>query len=329
MSSLRVYHATDCNRAALDGKRIGVIGYGSQGRAFALNLHDSQCEVTVHLREGSKSRALAAADGLQVADLASAADCDIVILAIPDHEQPAVYAKYLRTGSRPQTIVLLHGSNFHFENIAFRNSDNVVLIAPHGPGRDLRDNYLNGSGLSCFIAVGHNASGHAQTTALAIADAIGAGTAGIYETTFAAETIGDLFGEQTLLVGGLVGLTDAVVRTMLDRGLAPENAYLETIKQLKLLAAMIETHGPAGMIARVSKTAGYGSLLAMPSLFDDVFMKRLEAIYYAVESGQFNQLLRDEAAAGFTTYQQLLDIVSHRASQQISDQFHQKDSADD
>jgi len=327
MSSLRVFHSADCNRAALDGKRIGVIGYGSQGRAFALNLKDSKCDVSVHLREGSKSRAQAASEGLPVADLASAADCAVVILALPDHEQPAVYATHLSSVSRPQTIVLLHGSNFHFKNIAFRSSDDVVLVAPHGPGRDLRDNYVNGSGLSCFIAVGQDASGHAQTTALAVADAIGAGTAGIYETTFAAETIGDLFGEQTLLVGGLAGLTDAVVRTMLDRGLSPENAYLETIKQLKLLAAMIEAHGPAGMIARVSKTAGYGSLLAMPSLFDDVFMKRLEAIYYAIESGQLNQLLRDEAAAGFTTYQQLLDIVSHRASQQISDQFQRQDGA--
>jgi len=329
MSSLRVFYSADCSRAALDGKRIGVIGHGSQGRAFALNLKDSGCEVTVHVREGSKSRALAASEGLPVADLARTADCDIVIFALPDHEQPSVYDKYLRTVSRPQTIVLLHGSNFHFKNIAFRSSDDVVLVAPHGPGRDLRENYVNGSGLSCFIAVGQDASGRAQATTLAIADAIGAGTAGIYETTIAAETIGDLFGEQTLLVGGLAGLTDAVVRTMLDRGLSPENAYLETIKQLRLLAAMIEAHGPAGMIARVSRTAGYGSLLAMPSLFDDVFMKRLEAIYYAIESGQFNQLLRDEAAAGFTTYQQLLDIVSRRASQQISDQFQRKDGADD
>ncbi len=329
MSSLRVYHSVDCDRTVLSGKHIGVIGCGSQGRAFALNLRDSKCAVTVHLREGSKSRALAASEGLEVADLDRTAACDIVVFALPDHEQPAFYEKYLRSASRPQTIILLHGSNFHFKNIAFRTSDDVVLVAPHGPGRDLRENYLSGTGLSCFIAVGQDASGHAQTTALAIADAIGAGTAGIYETTFAAETIGDLFGEQTLLVGGLAGLTDAVVRTMLDRGLAPENAYLETIKQLKLLAALIEAHGPAGMIARVSKTAGYGSLLAMPSLFDDVFMKRLESIYYAIESGQFNQLLRDEAATGFTTYQQLLDIVSRRASQQIADQFHRKDGADE
>ncbi len=327
MSVPRVFHSADCDRSQIVGKRIGVIGYGSQGRAFALNLRDSGCTVRVLLRGESRSLDAARAEGCAVASLEDAAVCEIVILAIPDHEQAAVYDRFLRSAARPLTIVLLHGSNFHFKNVAFRAQDDVVLVAPHGPGRDLRDKYLDGSGLSCFVACGQDTSGTALSTALAVADAIGAGKAGIHETTMAAETIGDLFGEQTLLVGGLAGLTDAVFRTMVDKGISPENAYLETIKQLRLLAAMIEEHGPAGMIERVSKTAGYGSLLAMPSLFDDVFMKRLEAIYYAIESGEFNRLLQEEAAAGFETFRQLLAIVARRESQKVSEQFNKRDHA--
>ncbi len=325
MSALRVFHSADCDRSLLVGKRIGVIGFGSQGRAFALNLRDSGCDVRVLLRAGSRSTGAARTDGSAVAGLEEAAVCEIVILAIPDHEQAAVYDRFLKSAARPLTIVLLHGSNFHFKNVLFRSQDDVILVAPHGPGRDLRENYLNDSGLSCFVACGQDTSGIALSTALAIADAIGAGRAGIYETTMAAEAIGDLFGEQTLLVGGLAGLTDAVFRTMVDKGISPENAYLETIKQLKLLAAMIEAHGPAGMIERVSKTAGYGSLLAMPSLFDDVFMKRLEAIYYAIESGEFNRLLQEEAAEGFETFRQLLAIVARRESQKVTEQFNKRD----
>lgn len=321
MAAMVVYHERDCDRRVLEGRRIAVVGYGSQGRAFALNLRDSGCDVAVLLRSQSASAVRAEKEGFTVKPLSDTLHFDIIILAVPDHEQPAFYQTQFAADAKPRTFVLLHGSNFHFGNIKFLQNHDVILIAPHGPGNDLRVRYLDGSGLSCFFATGNDSSGHARAVGLALADAIGSSKAGIYETTFRDETIGDLFGEQTLLVGGLAGLTDMVFRTMVDKGLSPENAFLETIKQLKLLASMVEAHGPAGMIERVSKTAGFGSLMAIPSLFDDLFQKRLDAIYYAVESGEFNRLLQEEAKDGFTTYGGLLKIMKQRQSQKTTEEF--------
>lgn len=321
MSGLKVYYSKDCDRSVLKDQRIAVVGYGSQGRAFALNLRDSGCDVSVVVRRQSKSRDAAIKEGAKVAELADLVDFDVVVLALPDHEQPALYEEYFASDDVERNFVLLHGSNFHFKNIAFPENHGVMLVAPHGPGRDLRENYLNGTGLACFLAIGQDVAGKSKSIGLAISDAIGAGKAGIYETNFHDETVGDLFGEQTLLVGGLAGLTDAVFRTMVDKGIPPENAYLETIKQLKLLAAMIEEHGPAGMIERVSKTAAFGSLLAIPSLFDNTFQRRLEAIYYAIDGGQFNQLLLDEAKNDFQMYDGLLNLMKQRVSQTASEEF--------
>ncbi len=321
MSDLKVHYSQDCDRGVLKNRQIAVVGYGSQGRAFALNLRDSGCDVTVLLRRHSASRDIAAKEGAKIGELSEIAEFNIIILALPDHEQPAIYEEYFAADDEIRIFVFLHGSNFHFRNIAFGENHGVILVAPHGPGRDLRENYLNGTGLSCFLAIGQDVANTARPVGLALADALGAGNAGIYETTFHDEAVGDLFGEQTLLVGGLAGLTDAVFRTMVDKGIPPANAYLETIKQLKLLAAMIEQHGPAGMIERVSKTAAFGSLLAMPSLFDQTFQQRLEAIYYAIEGGQFNQLLLEEAKNDFQMYEGLLNLVKQRLSQKISEQF--------
>lgn len=321
MTEVRVYRDSDCDRSVLENKRIAVVGYGSQGRAFARNLSDSGCDVTVHLRDDSGSRERVAKDGLRMESITAVAGFEIVILAFPDHEQPEFYDHYFANHNENRVFVLLHGSNFHFGNIVFYRNHDVILIAPHGPGTDLRDNYVSGTGLSCFFAIGQDASGMAKSLGLALASAIGAGKAGIYETTFHDETVGDLFGEQTLLVGGLAGLTDAVFRTLVDKGIPPVNAYLETIAQLRLLSTMIEKHGPGGMIARVSKTAAFGSLLAMPSLFDETFHQRLEAIYYAIEGGEFNQLLRDEAKSGFRDFEGLMKLMMERKSQKITEQF--------
>ena len=321
MIDAKIYFERDCDRSVLQSKRIAVVGYGSQGRAFALNLRDSGCDVTVLLRPESLSADTAAGEKVAVAELGAATGFEIIILAFPDHEQPEFYDGYFSGDTKARQFVLLHGSNFHFRNIAFRSNHDVVLVAPHGPGNDLRDNYLNGSGMSCFLAVGQDASGKAKATGLAVAASVGAGKAGIYETTFEDETIGDLFGEQTLLVGGLAGLTDAVFRTMVDKGIPPANAYLETIKQLRLLATMIERFGPAGMVERVSKTAAFGSLLAMPSLFDQLFQQRLEAIFYAIKGGEFNKLLAEEAQNGFQMYDGLLRLMKQRESQKVSEEF--------
>jgi len=208
--------------------------------------------------------------------------------------------------------------NFHFGNIRFADSEDVILLAPHGPGTDLRRLYLEGTGLSCFLAVGQDASGSAHAIGLALGDALGCSKAGIYETNFAEETVGDLFGEQALLVGGLAGLTDAVMATMVEAGLSPVNVKLETVKQLKLLAALIEDYGPAGMLERVSKTAALGSLEAIPRLFDGSFVTRLSAIYSDIESGAFNQRLVADGAQDFDRFKRLLAEFRDRPAQEIS-----------
>lgn len=318
MTKANVCFSADCDRSVLVGKQIGVVGFGSQGRALALNLRDSDCDVVVVLRANSTSALSVRADQLRLLPPDEISTCQIVILALPDHEQPNCYGEYIGSSSAPpQCLVHLHGLNFHFGNIAYRNDHDIILVAPHGPGADLRARYISREGLSCFLAVGRDVTGTARQTGLALADAIGAGWAGIFETTFRDETIGDLFGEQTLLVGGLAGLTDAVFRTLTGKGISPVNAYLETIRQLRLLAAQIEDYGPMGMIEKVSKTAAYGSLMAMPVLFDDMFRQRLESIYATIESGDFNRLLQAAAKNNFEDYHRLIELAKQRPSQTI------------
>lgn len=327
MTPIKIYHSADCDRGLLRNAQITVVGYGSQGRAFALNLSDSGCNVQVALREDSRSRQRVFADRLPLRSFDAVGTSDIIIFAFPDHEQPEFYRKYLfATGNHPKTIVFLHGLNVHFRNITFNPRHDVVLLAPHGPGADLRAKYLLGEGLSCFLAVEQDVSGKSRDIGLALAAAIAADKAGIFETTFKDETIGDLFGEQALLVGGLAGLTSAVFETMVQHGIPPENAYLETVRQLKLLAMMIERFGTAGMIERVSRTAAFGSTQAIPLLFDSHFHAKLESIYHAVESGEFNEHLTKEAQAGFVTLDKALRKMHRSECQETSERLAPKES---
>jgi ketol-acid reductoisomerase len=322
MTSPQIYHSADCDPEYILKKQITVVGYGSQGRAFALNLRDSGCNVQVALRENSASRQLVLSERLPLRSMAAVAKSDIVVFAIPDHEQPDFYRNHFSNEDRSnRTLVFLHGLNIHFGNIVPNPGYDVVLLAPHGPGRDLRDSYVHGSGMSCFLAVAQDVSSRALKTGLSLAAAIGADKAGIYETTFEHETLGDLFGEQTLLVGGLAGLTVAVFQTMIENGIPPENAYLETVHQLRMLASMIEAHGPAGMIEHVSKTAAYGSLESIQTLFDRRFGNRLQEVFDGIESGEFNKRLMADAANGFLTLKQLLSAAREDQCQKTAVEF--------
>lgn len=310
MTDKKVYHDADCDLTLLTGKRIVVVGYGSQGRAFALNLRDSRCNVQVALRDGSESAAEVTKEGLEVVPLQEVADADVVVFALPDHVQPQFYGQYLAGKSNAaRTLVFLHGLNVAFKNIRFDATDDVILIAPHGPGADVRDKYVSGEGLTCFLAVDKDPSGRAFKTGLSLSGAIGFGKAGIFETTFADETIGDLFGEQVLLVGGLAGLTMSAFDKLVEQGLDPDYAYLETVAQLKLLVAMIEKHGPAGMMDRVSRTASTGSLMAMLLMFNEEFDRRLHKIYDFISSGEFNKFLLQEASSGFGKSEEIMQIL--------------------
>jgi ketol-acid reductoisomerase len=310
MPELKIFRSADCDQSLIRNKQITVIGYGSQGRAFALNLRDSGCNVQVGLRENSASRQQVLSERLPLRSMAAVDKSDVVIFAIPDHEQPGFYQHHFPNEDRGnRTLVFLHGLNIHFGNIVPNPGYDVVLLAPHGPGKDLRDKYVQGNGMSCFLAVAKDVSGRALKTGLSLAAAIGADKAGIYETTFEHETLGDLFGEQTLLVGGLAGLTMAVFQTMIDNDIPPENAYLETVHQLRLLASMIEEHGPVGMIEHVSKTAAHGSLESMQTLFDRQFGDKLQEIFGGIKSGEFNRRLMADAAKGFPVLKQLLNAA--------------------
>ena len=322
MARSRIYHGTDCDPEFILKKQITVIGYGSQGRAFALNLRDSGCNVQVALRENSTSRQQVLSERLPLRSMAAVAKSDVVIFAIPDHEQPDFYRSHFSNEDRGnRLLVFLHGLNIHFGNIVPNPRYDVILLAPHGPGKDLRDQYVQGSGMSCFLAVAQDISGRALKTGLSLAAAIGADKAGIYETTFEHETLGDLFGEQTLLVGGLAGLTMAVFQTMIENGIPPENAYLETVHQLRMLASMIEEHGPAGMIEHVSKTAAYGSLESIQTLFDRQFGDKLQEIFGGIKSGEFNGRLMTDAAKGFPLLKQLLKAAHEDQCQQTAAKF--------
>ena len=317
MTPSRIYYSADCDPEFILKKQITVVGYGSQGRAFALNLRDSGCNVQVALRENSTSRQLVLSERLPLRSMEAVAKSDVVIFAIPDHEQPDFYRSHFSNEDRSnRLLVFLHGLNIHFGNIVPNSRYDVILLAPHGPGKDLRDQYVQGSGMSCFLAVAQDISGRALKTGLALAAAIGADKAGIYETTFEHETLGDLFGEQTLLVGGLAGLTMAVFQTMIENGIPPENAYLETVHQLRMLASMIEEHGPAGMIEHVSKTAAYGSLESMQTLFDRQFGDKLQEIFGGIKAGEFNRRLTADAAKGFPVLKELLSAAREDQCQQ-------------
>lgn len=307
MTPLRVLHSADCDLGHIRSRQITVVGFGSQGRAFALNLRDSGCNVHVALREESTSKQQVMAEKLPLRSLEAVSKSEVIVFAFPDHGQPSFYERsFTETDRVNRTLVFLHGLNIHFGNIKPNPAYDVLLLAPHGPGRDLRDKYVNGGGLSCFLAVAQDPSGRARETGLALAAAIGADRAGVYETTFEHETLGDLFGEQTLLVGGLAGLTMSVFGAMIRSGIPPENTYLETVKQLQLLSSMIEQFGPAGMIERVSKTAAFGSLEAMQKLFGRQFEHKLNEVFEDIESGEFNRRLSEDAAAGFPKLKRLL-----------------------
>jgi ketol-acid reductoisomerase len=322
MTPLQVFRETDCNPDHIRGRQITVVGFGSQGKAFALNLRDSGCNVQVALRDDSLSRQQVMAERLPLRAMTAVGKSDMVVLAIPDHEQPRFYQQYFSEKDRGnRMLVFLHGLNIHFSNIIPNSAYDVVLLAPHGPGRDLREKYVAGTGLSCFLAIAQDTSGRAREVALALASAIGASKAGVYETTFAHETMGDLFGEQTLLVGGLAGLTMSVFRTMIGRGIPPENAYLETVKQLHLLATMIEEHGPAGMIERVSKTAASGSLETMHKLFGKQFDHKLQEVYDDIASGEFNRRLMADADAGFPVLRKSLTAALQDECQRVTSEF--------
>ena len=285
----KIYYQSDVNREALEGQKIAVIGFGSQGHAHARNLHESGLDVIVGLREGSPSAPTAREAGLAVAEVADAAAmADLVALLIPDDRQAQVYDEAVRPGlKKGNTLLFAHGFNVHYNQIVPPGDVDVIMVAPKGPGVMVRQTYVEGNGVPSLIAVEQDYSGMAHQKGLAYADGIGATRAGVLETTFAEETETDLFGEQVVLCGGTAELIKAGFDTLVAAGYQPEVAYFECLHELKLIVDLIHYHGISGMRARVSDTAEYGDITRGPRIIDEETREEMKYILEEIQTGRF------------------------------------------
>jgi len=299
--ALDIYYDRDADLAHLASKTVAIVGYGNQGHAHAQNLHASGLNVVVGAREGSPSRAAAEAAGLRVLTPAEAArEGDVVMLTLPDEVAAGVYESQIAAGlSAGNYLAVAHGFNIHFRAIRPPDDVNVFLVAPKGPGRSVRAHYEQGRGVPCLVAVYADPSGDTLPVALAYAKGLGAGRAGILETTFREETETDLFGEQTVLCGGLTSLMTAGYETLVEAGYAPEMAYFETIHEVKLIVDMIYAGGIASMRRAVSNTAEYGGLTRGPRVVDAATRARMKEILGEIQSGEFaREFIRENETGG-------------------------------
>ena len=286
----QMFYAQDCNLDYLMGKKIAIVGYGSQGHAHALNLRDSGCDVIVALYEGSKSWKKAEEAGLTVMTTAEAAKvADMIMILINDEKQAAMYHKDIEPYLRPGMILAFaHGFNIHFGCIKPPKDIDVVMIAPKGPGHTVRSQYVAGKGVPCLVAVEQNATGKAYDIALGYIAGIGGARAGIMETTFHDETETDLFGEQAVLCGGVVELMKLGFETLVEAGYEPENAYFECIHEMKLIIDLINKGGVAAMNYSISDTAEFGEYVSGPRVIPHEETKaRMRAVLSDIQDGTF------------------------------------------
>jgi len=287
---MRVYYDRDADVNLVKAKKIVIVGYGSQGHAHANNLKDSGCEnVVVALRPGSASAAKAEAAGFKVMPAAEAAAWgDIVMVLTPDEGQSELWERDLKPNVRDgAAIAFAHGLSIHFNLIEPRPDLDVFMIAPKGPGHTVRSEFVRGAGVPCLLAVQQNASGNALEIGISYASAIGGGRAGIIETTFKEECESDLFGEQTVLCGGVVELMRAGYETLVEAGYAPEMAYFECVHEMKLIVDLIYEGGIANMNYSVSNTAEYGEYLTGPKIIDDHVRANMKQALAEIQSGHF------------------------------------------
>ncbi|MGH9088404.1 MAG: ketol-acid reductoisomerase [Acidimicrobiales bacterium] len=304
-----LYYESDADPGLIQARKVAILGYGSQGHAHALNLSESGVDVRVGLREGSSSKRKAEEAGLRVTSMAAAAaEADVIMVLVPDHEQKAVYdaaiAPHLGAGD---CLLFAHGFNIRFEQIVPPEGVDVAMVAPKGPGHLVRRTYAEGGGVPSLIAVHQDASGSARALALSYAHAIGATRAGVLDTTFAEETETDLFGEQVVLCGGMTALVTAGFETLVDAGYQPESAYFECLHELKLIVDLMYEQGIAGMRYSISTTAEYGDLTRGPRVVDDSVRAEMQRILGEIRDGSFAEEWIAENRNGRPVFNKLRD----------------------
>ncbi len=285
----KIYYDKDCDPELIKGKRVAIIGYGSQGHAHALNLTESGVDVVVGLRETSSRRAEAESSGLEVMSPAEASEwANVIMMLVPDQVMADIYQDsvepHLESGD---TLMFAHGFNIHFGEIQAPEDVDVVMVAPKGPGHLVRRTYTEGSGVPCLIAVHQDSSGSTNELGLSYAAAIGGGRAGILETTFKEETETDLFGEQVILVGGVEELIKAAFETLVEAGYQPESAYFETLHELKLIVDLLYEGGMSWMNYSVSDTAEYGGYTRGNRIITDEARQEMRKVLDEIQSGAF------------------------------------------
>ena len=311
---MQMYSESDVDGSCLEGKRIAILGYGSQGRAHALNLKDSGFDVVVGLRSDGASWPKAEADGLEVQELKDAAKgAAIVAFLTPDLVQGPLYESISAELEQGCAILFAHGFNIHYKQIEPRADLDVILIAPKGPGSLVRRQYEEGHGVPCLVAVAQDASGDALKLALAYAQGIGGARAGVIETTFAEETETDLFGEQAVLCGGATELVVAGFETLVKAGYQPEVAYYECMHELKLIVDLLHEGGLKKMHEFISETAAYGDLTRGPRIVDAHVREKMQEVLTDIQDGTFARQWIDENNAGQIEYKRLMsEDLSHQ-----------------
>ena len=286
---MNIYYDKDADLSLIKSRKVAVIGYGSQGHAHSNNLKDSGVEVRVGLREGSSSAAKAQAAGLAVKPIADAVSwADLVMVLAPDEHQARLYQSQIEPNIKQgAALAFAHGFNIHFQQIEPRSDLDVIMVAPKGPGHLVRSTYVAGGGVPSLIAVSQDASGQARDLALSYASANGGGRAGVIETNFREETETDLFGEQTVLCGGITALIQAGFETLVEAGYAPEMAYFECLHETKLIVDLIYEGGIANMRYSISNTAEYGDFTRGPRVVGPEAKQAMKAILQEIQSGDF------------------------------------------
>ncbi len=322
----KMYYEKDCDLNLLKGKTVAIIGYGSQGHAHALNLHDSGVNVIVGLYQGSKSWPVAEAAGLKVATAADAVKAaDFVMILINDEKQAKLYkedvAPNLKKGA---TLAFAHGFNIHFGQIVAPEGTDVVMIAPKGPGHTVRSQFTEGRGVPCLVAVHKDFSGKAKETALAYALGIGGARAGVLETTFKEETETDLFGEQAVLCGGVTALMKAGFETLVEAGYQPESAYFECIHEMKLIIDLAVAGGISFMRYSISDTAEYGDYVTGKRIITDETKKEMKKVLSEIQDGSFARNWILENQSNRPHFNAMRRIQSEHLSEKVGKELREK-----